>query len=160
MIAEISKMSPASRVWIYQADREFTPAESERILEEGMHFIQSWTAHENPLLAGFTLKYNRFIVFAIDDSIEGASGCSIDKSVHLVRKFEKDFGVSLLNRLNVAYRADGKIFSCSKNEFESLLKAGKLNEQTIVFNNMVASLADFNKNWEVSLANSWHKDLM
>lgn len=160
MIAEIDKMSPASRVWIYQADRELNEVELSGINEAGFEFVQNWTAHKNPLLAGFAVYYNRFIVFAIDDSIEGASGCSIDKSIHLIREFESEYQISLLNRMNLAYKMDGNIYSCKKQEFEALLKSGKINEQTIVFNNLVENIGQFRDNWEVPLEKSWHKQMI
>lgn len=160
MIAEIEKMSPTSRVWIYQSDREFTEFELEGIHTAGFEFVENWTAHKNPLLAGFAVYYNRFIVFAIDDSMEGASGCSIDKSIHLIRNFESQFGLSLLNRMDLAYRNNGSIYSAKKAEFEDLLKAGKIDSQTIVFNNMVENLDAFRTNWEVPLEKSWHKQLI
>jgi len=160
MRAEIQKMSPSSKVWIYQADREFNEDEASQIQLQGLQFIENWTAHDNPLLAGFSLLYNRFLLFVVDEESAGASGCSIDKSIHLIRKFENDFKVSLLNRLNVAYKVDDKIHSTSKAEFEDLLKAGKINEKTIVFNNMVLNLGDFYAKWEGSIENSWHKQLI
>ncbi len=160
MRAEIQKMSPSSKVWIYQADREFNEVEAAQIQLQGLQFIENWTAHDNPLLAGFSLLYNRFLLFVVDEESTGASGCSIDKSIHLIRKFENDFNVSLLNRLNVAYKVDDKIYSTSKAEFEDLLKDGKINEKTIVFNNMVLNLGEFNAKWEGSIENSWHKQLI
>ena len=59
-----------------------------------------------------------------------------------------------------AYRKDGKIISLHLNEFRTLVEKGTLNENTIVFNNLVSTKEEFEKNWEVPVEKSWHMQLI
>ena len=70
-----------SRVWIYQSDREFNNKEVELIKEESEDFINQWTRHGDDLKGSFTIKYNHFLVLAVDESYNNISGCSIDLSL-------------------------------------------------------------------------------
>ena len=42
------------------------------------------------------------------------------------------------------------------NSFEKLIAEGKVTDHTVVFNNMVTTLAELNVNWEVPMKDSWH----
>ncbi|MEL6976420.1 MAG: ABC transporter ATPase, partial [Bacteroidota bacterium] len=78
MLVDFEALPDESRVWIYQSNRSFTEAEITEIKEGLAQFLTQWTAHGSELKAGFTIKYKRFIVIALDQSLAGASGCSID----------------------------------------------------------------------------------
>ena len=101
-----------SRVWIYQSDREFTTEEALQIEEKGKEFVEHWTAHQQTLMAGFKIFHHIFLVLSADESHNGASGCSIDKSVHFISEIEKEFKVNLFNRLNLVYLQNEKTISC------------------------------------------------
>ncbi|RKR80025.1 hypothetical protein BDD43_0114 [Mucilaginibacter gracilis] len=152
--------SENSRIWIYQSNRELNPAElalTERILNE---FTVDWTAHNNLLKAKAEVRYNRFIILTVDESQTGASGCSIDKSVALMKKLEQEFNINLFDRFNTAYRtANGNITTATRAEFEELIKQGIINTDTTVFNNLVNKLGDLATKWEVPYKNSWHKQV-
>ena len=45
-------------------------------------------------------------------------------------------------------------------EFQDAIAQNKVNENTIVFNNLVQNKQDFEQNWRVELKNSWHKNLL
>ena len=150
------EFSPASKIWIYQSDRELSETETREIQALLNQFASSWTAHNQQLKAAAQVMYKRFIVLLVDESRAGASGCSIDKSVHLIKGMEQEFGISLFDRFNTAYLSGDQILSANREEFEKLLREGKVNNNTIVFNNLVANLADFNTKWKVPLKDSWH----
>lgn len=148
-----------SRVWIYQSNRELTSAETESLQNKLNSFAHDWTAHDNLLKAKAEVKYNRFIILTVDESQYGASGCSIDKSVRLMKEIENEFNINLFDRFNIAYKKDQQIYSANREEFEKLLTDGVLNDQTIVFNNLVKSQAELATSWEVSLKDSWHNQV-
>ena len=54
-----------------------------------------------PLTAGVTILENHFIVVALDEGKNGASGCSIDTLQKTIQELEKDLSIALMNRLNV-----------------------------------------------------------
>ncbi len=148
-----------SRVWVYQSSREFTASETEWLQHELSAFAKQWTAHQQQLHAQAEIQYNRFIILMVNQDVNAASGCSIDKSVNFLKEIEKKFDVNLFDRFNLAYRQDGHIHSCSRDEFEKLIQKGIINDTTIVFNNLVATKKELETNWEIPLKDSWHARL-
>jgi hypothetical protein len=152
----INNMPSDARLWVYQNTKKFTAGEKGAILAEGNKFISEWSAHGAALKASFDVLYDLFIVIAVDEQQALASGCSIDKSVNFIKALEQKLGLNLFDRMNVAYKEGAEIKNCSYREFELLAAAKKVNENTIVFNNMVTTKSGFEKDWEVPLMRSWH----
>ncbi|MDX1602129.1 MAG: ABC transporter ATPase, partial [Salinimicrobium sediminis] len=96
MYVPFDTLPESSRVWIYQANRSFTDAELEEIEPKLQTFIQQWTAHGANLKASFEIKYKRFIILALDQKMNVATGCSIDESVRFIQQLEQDYNVDLL----------------------------------------------------------------
>ncbi|WDF76596.1 ABC transporter ATPase [Mucilaginibacter sp. KACC 22773] len=153
------EFSQHSRVWIYQADKKLTDDVVQQIQQELDKFTTGWTAHNNQLKAKGEVRYNRFLILIVDESQAGASGCSIDKSVHFMQNIGQHFNINLFDRFNLAYRDDAEILSLPRHAFEDMLKQGKINTETIVYNNMVQNLAELETKWEVPFKNSWHIQL-
>ncbi|PTQ92946.1 hypothetical protein C8P68_11077 [Mucilaginibacter yixingensis] len=153
------QFSENSRVWIYQADRQLSEGETRRIQTQLDAFTTNWTAHNNALKAMAEVRYNRFLILIVDESQAGASGCSIDKSVRVMKDIEQEFNINLFDRFNLAYRAGEEILSASRAQFEELIKQQNINAQTTVFNNTIQTLADLHTKWEVPFKDSWHQQL-
>jgi len=153
------EFSQHSRVWIYQADKKLTDQEVQQIQQELDKFTIGWTAHNNQLKAKGEVRHNRFLILIVDESQAGASGCSIDKSVHFMKQIEQHFNINLFDRFNLAYRDGEEIISLPRHAFEDMIKQGKINTETIVYNNMVQNLTELETKWEVPFKNSWHIQL-
>ena len=153
------QFSEHSRVWIYQSDKELTDKQASELLEILNNFAAQWTAHNNQLKAKAEVRYNRFLILIVDESQAGASGCSIDKSVNFLKRIEQEFDIHLFDRFNFAYREGEKVLSAPRHQFEELLKAGKIGNDTIVFNNLIHTLGDLESKWEVPFKDSWHPQL-
>jgi len=153
------QFSENSRVWIYQSDRKLTDTEVTEIEQYLNQFATQWTAHNHQLKAKGEVKYHRFLILVVDESQAGASGCSIDKSVHFMQEIEKRFNINLFDRFNFAYRDGEEILSLPRHDFENLIKEGKINRESIVFNNLVQNLSELNSKWEVPFKDSWHVQL-
>ena len=89
MLVNFNILPDDSRIWIYQGSRSFSKEELVEVQEKLNDFIEDWTAHGDELRAGYEIRYNRFIILALDQSQNGASGCSIDASVHFIQSLEK-----------------------------------------------------------------------
>lgn len=137
------------------ADRPFTATETENLDKVLANFARIWTAHDKQLKAFAHVRYNRFIVLAVDETQAGASGCSIDKSVHLLKEIEKQLGVSLFNRLLIAYRKGEEIKTTALDELENPINEGEISAETIVFNNAITTLQQLDNEWETPMANCW-----
>ncbi len=153
------QFSENSRVWIYQSDRQLTTDETAQIQQHISDFTTMWTAHNNQLKATGEVRYNRFLILIVDESQAGASGCSIDKSVHFMQQIEQKFGINLYDRFNLAYREGNEVLSLPRNAFEQKLTSGEINSNTVVFNNLVPTLKELQTKWEVPFKDSWHMQL-
>jgi len=156
MIVDFNILPETSRVWIYQANRSFTESELNEISSKLEVFIQNWTAHGSDLKAGYTIKYKRFIVIALDQKLNQASGCSIDASVGFIQQLEKDYQVDLLDKMNVSYKQGEFVAYKPLSDFRKMAKEKAVSKNTIVFNNLVTNISEFNENWEVPAGESWH----
>ena len=160
MYVPFSEMPDHARVWIYQCDRAMNVEEIEVISAILLNFTEQWTAHSKELKASFTVLYERFIILTVDERQEGASGCSIDSSVRVIKGIEQELGLNLFDRTVIHYRGDQGIDTMDMNDFQNALASGLLSEDTVVFNNMVESVGDLNQNWEVRVKHSWHSQLL
>lgn len=156
MYIPFHELPDTSRVWIYQANRSFSETELEEISSRLKEFISTWTAHGANLNASFEIKYKRFIIIALDQRINAASGCSIDASVNFIQKLEKDYNVDLLDKMNVSYKQGEHIAYKNLIDFRKMAKEKAVSPNTIVFNNLVNNKAEYLNEWEVPAADSWH----
>lgn len=157
MFTEYNNLPNNSRVWIYQADREFSIEEVEYICAKAILFIDNWTRHGDDLKGSFTIKYNQFLVLGVDEGFNNVSGCSIDSSVRFIQELEKELRIDLMNKMNVSFKDGENINVVKLLDFQQLIKDKKITSKTTVFNNMVNTKEDFETNWEVTADKSWHK---
>jgi len=153
-------LPPHTRVWIYQSSRELAANEAAEIKKKCNAFADLWTAHGKAMRAAVEVLYNRFIIVFADESQAMASGCSIDSSVRFIKQLEADHNITLLDRMNIAYKKGEKVEAAHLNDFREMIASGSVNEDTIVFNNLVTSKAEFDNGWEVPVKESWHKQLV
>lgn len=145
------------KIWIYQADRFFTAPEKEQALQILEEFVEDWTAHGNRLAGTAEIKHNLFIILQVDESVAQVTGCSIDKSVHLLKRIEHELNINLFDRMLMAYRdKDSRIQLVSRDVFQALVKEGVVTDETIVFNNIVNTGEDYPDKWELPFSQSWH----
>ena len=156
MLVEFSELPETARIWIYQADRNFSSEELLDVNAQIAQFLKDWTAHGAQLEAAFEIKYNRFIIIGLDQSNASASGCSIDASVHFIQGLEKKYKVQLLDRMNVSFKQGEYITYKPMTEFKKMAKAKAISKNTIVFNNLVTNKQEYLEHWEVPASESWH----
>ncbi len=156
MLVPFSELAETSKVWIYQANRTFTTDELVDITRKLDDFMTEWAAHGVGLKAGYDIQYNRFITFAVDTDHQTATGCSIDSSVRFIQDLEKEYNVDLLDKMNVSFK-NGE-FVAYKNlvDFRKMVKNRSVSANTIVFNNLVTTKAEYLSDWEVPMSESWH----
>ena len=156
MLVDFKTLPDTSRVWIYQANRSFTDTELQEISTELDEFLSQWTAHGAGLKAGYEIRYKRFLIIALDQSSQPATGCSIDASVHFIQNLEKKYGVELLDKMNVSYKQGEYVAYKTLLEFKTMAKQRAISKNTIVFNNLVATKGEYKEHWEVPASESWH----
>jgi len=156
MYVPFDTLPEESRIWIYQSNRKFSDEEMAEIESDLKVFIEKWSAHGTGLEASYLLKYNRFIVIAVNQDVQQATGCSIDASVAFIQKLEQKYNVDLLDKMNVTFKNGEHIAHKSLLDFKRMAKEKAVTQNTIVFNNLVNTIEEFNENWEVPAGDSWH----
>ncbi|WP_029036066.1 hypothetical protein [Salinimicrobium xinjiangense] len=156
MYVPFDTLPESSRVWIFQANRSFTEDEQEEIKQKLEAFIEQWTAHGANLKASYEMRYKRFIILALDQKMNSATGCSIDESVRFIQQLEQDYDVDLLDKMNVSYKQGEFVAYKTLTDFRKMAKDKAVSPKTIVFNNLVNNKAEYLSDWEVPASESWH----
>ena len=149
-------MPDNSRVWIYQSNRPFQGEELNKIGEQISQFVHQWVSHNQALKAFGGLFHNQFVVLMVDESQAGASGCSIDSSVHFIKSLEANFEVNLFDRMNFAFLQNDQVKTAQRTIFSELYQKQEIDDNTLVFNNLVKNKTEFESSWIVPLKDSWH----
>ena len=156
MLVEFNDLPDTSRVWIYQAGRSLTENEISEIKQKLEAFLELWTVHGSTLEASYEIRYKRFIVIALNQELQAASGCSIDASVNFIQQLEKEYNIELLDKMNVSYRQGDFIAYKPLLDFKKMAKQNAVSQNTIVFNNLVTNKYEYINYWEVPARDSWH----
>ena len=155
--AVLDQLPGHSRVWIYAADRPLSSEEAETTRTISQRFAQQWVSHNQQLRSAADLLHNRFLVLAVDQSQAGASGCSIDSSVHFVQRLGSELGVDFFNRMVFHYRdAVGQVQTAGRESFQAAYQQSNITDETTVFDPLVDNLDKLRTQFEKPLRDSWH----
>ena len=162
MFLPFEKMPSSSRLWIYQSDREFTDNEVRTIKDILKNFLENWQAHGSSLSSSFEIRHHRFIILALNEELAKVTGCSIDKSVELMKAIEKRFEISLFDRTKVAYlskenKEENKIAITSLPKIKELVSEQKITSDTVVFDNLIQTKQQLDSQWKTKAVNTWLK---
>lgn len=149
-----------TRVWIYQSNRPFTATELAQVNPAIERFTTQWVSHSKELRTFGAVFHEQFIVLMVDESLAGASGCSIDSSVAFIKEIEHAFQVELFDRMRFAFKEGDVVKTAQRDDFAKLFEEGKINEETLVFDNLVKTKKEFDEAWIKPLGESWHKRMV
>lgn len=156
MYVPFDTLPEESKIWIYQSNRKFSDDEMTEIETDLKVFVENWAAHGTGLTASYLLKYNRFIILAVNQEDQMATGCSIDSSVAFIQSLEQKYQVDLLDKMNVTFKVGEHVAHKTLIDFKKMAKDKAVTGETIVFNNLVNNIAEFNESWETPADESWH----
>tara|TARA_Y100000741_G_scaffold202343_1_gene153858 strand:- start:283 stop:765 length:483 start_codon:yes stop_codon:yes gene_type:complete len=160
MYVSFNLLPPNAKVWIYQSDSNLSNTDVELIEKEVKFFLNNWSSHNKEIESSFEIRYNRFLIIGLNENINSASGCSIDKSVNFIKNLQSILKVNFLNRLDVAYKIGNEINSISLLEFQTMIRENKLSKDSIIYNNMIDTKKLYLNNWETTIEKSWHKKFL
>ncbi len=156
---QINDYHPSSKIWIYTINPSLTDVQLNKISEELNSFCSQWTAHNRELRSFFKIFENRILMLGVDEHLNPASGCSIDKSVHFLEDLETNYSVEIFNRMLFSYIDEHNNFiTLNKIDFEKAIADNKINNDTLVLNNLALTLQEWNDNGVIPMANSWMKN--
>lgn len=156
----IDHFPDTSRLWIYQAERPFRDEDIPGIRTRLQHFAAQWVSHNRQLRATGEVLHGRFVVLAVDESRADASGCSIDKSVAFLKALQAEYERDLFNRMVFSYKDGEEVRTVSREEFARLYAEGAIDDNTPVFDTLVAAKGDFDAGFIKPLGRSWHKRMV
>lgn len=160
MYVSFNLLPPNAKVWIYQSDSNLSSTDVELIEKEVKFFLNNWSSHNKEIESSYEIRYNRFLIIGLNENINSASGCSIDKSVNFIKNLQSILKVNFLNRLDVAYKIGNEINTISLLEFQNMIRENKLSKDSIVYNNMIDTKKLYLNSWETTIENSWHKKFL
>jgi len=89
----------STKVWLYQTHRAVEHQEQELLQNQMDVFAAQWQAHGKNLQAKFWFHNPYLLICEVDETIWGASGCSIDSKVRFLKdmndRYELDFFVRM-----------------------------------------------------------------
>jgi hypothetical protein len=142
MYVPYNEIANDSRLWVFIANRKFTKEEEVDFKKQLNEFLTSWTAHKLELKTSSEIIDSTVICIAVDESMAGASGCSIDKLHHFIIEFQKASGILLLDRMRVVYRDNsGNLENIKLDTFVEKVKAKKIGKDTMIINAQAISLS-------------------
>lgn len=153
---EINDYHPSSKIWIYTINPTLTEEQQLKISEELKTFCTQWTAHNRELRSFFKIFESRILILGVDEHLNPASGCSIDKSVHFLEDLEANYSIEVFNRMLFSYfDSNNKFITLAKNQFELALAENTINNDTLVLNNLALTVQEWNENGIIPFSKSW-----
>jgi hypothetical protein len=158
IIKHLQPLSASGKIWIYQASRPFLESELVQVTDWVEGFTRDWTSHNNKVQAKGCVAFSRFILLAANEHEVHIGGCSIDKSVNFIKNLGRELGIDFFDRMSFAFvNSKGMIMVLPSEEFKELYASHHINDDTLVFNNLVSSVQALEHSWVMPLKNSWHK---
>jgi hypothetical protein len=156
MLIPFHKMPDYARVWVYQADKNLSDSEVQTIQQVLENQINNWAAHGASLAGSVQVLHNRFVIVAVDEMQNQASGCSIDASTRWLKDLGAEMNLDFFDR-SVAFLQNGELQTVEIGKIKSLVSEEILTPDTLIFNNLVPNIQEFNKNWQVKASDCWMK---
>lgn len=160
MFVEFDQMPAHARTWVYMSDRRITPGDARLIDNALMAFTDGWAAHGAPLQSSYKIAEERFVLLAVDEQVQGPSGCSIDTSVNAIKSIGEDTGINFFDRSLVPFAIENEVVALRLSELKQKYGSGVWNGATLTFNILAATVGEFRTQWAVPAENTWLKRYM
>lgn len=157
MFIPFDSLPAHARLWIYQANRPVTNSEKNIISDALLAFTQQWLVHGEPMMASYAIYHDQFLILAADEGYNAASGCSIDGSVRALKTLGEQLHIDFFDRGTVAFKKENQLTLIPVASLKSAGKEGTWNEDTLTFNNLVATKSEFETGWIVRAGDTWLK---
>lgn len=157
MYVAFESLPSTSRIWIYQANAEMDSAAIDKISGYLKDYCERWAAHGHALRASFEIRFNYFIILAVDESYNATSGCSIDNSVRAIKEIERFTRLDFFNRQLVAFKKNDNILVYHLSSLKEKLGSGMWNGEMLTFNNLITEKAQLETAWIIPASQTWLK---
>ena len=149
MLVSFNKICDSSRIWIFQSDLKIENNKIQSIKNELEKFLIQWSSHGKELMCSYEIKYNLFIIIAVDSNVNNATGCSVDTLTNFILKIQEDNNINFFNRFSIAYNIENQIKLNNLSDIKEMIMDKKFTLETIVYNNLVKTKKEYLNNWKV-----------
>jgi hypothetical protein len=161
MRVAFDRLPDHARVWVFGASSPLAPASRDQLLAVVDAYLDQWQAHGAPLTCARDWRDERFLVVGVDQSVAGASGCSIDALFRALQGLEREVGTSLVAGGRVFFRdTNGNVRCTDRPTFARLAGSKQVGASTPVFDVTVTSAGDYRARFERVAGESWHAALL
>ena len=160
MRTDFRNLPDTARVWVFAARDPIRGERVELLLREVDAWLDEWQAHGVSLVCARDWRDDHFLAIGVDQSVEGASGCSIDALFRVFQGLQSALGTTLLGGGRVFYRdGTGMVRSVERPPFARLRETGEVHDATPVFDTTLTDAAAWRHAFERPLADSWHRQV-
>ena len=146
-----------ARLWVFALANELSQAQHGVVTARLDEFLSGWKSHGTPVHGAYKVLDDRFVLIAgyVDDDV---SGCSTDSMVRVMKALRQEHGIDGFDRSVVFYRdASGAARAVKRDEFQKLVEAGAVRDETIVFDPTIQTVGDLRSGrFETTFARAWH----
>ena len=158
MYIPFDQLRTDARIWIFQSNRILTSDEVKFLSRNLRTFTEQWVAHQKPLKSSYLVLNNAHIIIGVDESIHGASGCSIDTLMKVVQQSGNHLKVDFLDRKSIAFLNDNQdVEIISFDNIKQNIEEKIITPDTLIFNNLVPSKDRLETDWKIKAKDSWIK---
>ncbi|MDC1022512.1 hypothetical protein OAQ85_03650 [Schleiferiaceae bacterium] len=147
-------MNPESRLWFYGLDSPMSVLQTKELSALMSEFVNEWKAHGSELAAAFRLFSNQFLIITVDENQQTATGCSIDKSVHLLQEFGMKHNLDFFNRLLVHIEHGDAHDTYSISQLKEAIANGEVHPLSNILNTTATTLRESGTG-KIALKDSW-----
>ncbi len=150
MVVDYNSLSEIAKVFIYPSSRKFYKDEIPEINDKIEQFLDKFEG----VNSFFKIRYQRFIVILISEE----TALTIEQNDQLVAfilELEKDYNISLLDKVNVCFKQGEYVQVKEIPEFKKLIKNRGVSKKTIVFNHFINTKEEYVNSWEMPALDSW-----
>ena len=146
----------SSKVWVYISDNRISELQKNIINTFTAEFLSSWKSHGELVQGSVSVVDDYFLLICANVSDGNMCGRAVDANVRFVKELQGHTGLSLLNRLTVAYRnSENQIMISSYGELKTLIDNNDVASIKSVFNNRVLTKEEFISSFEQPVDTCW-----
>ncbi|MDB4297702.1 ABC transporter ATPase [Flavobacteriaceae bacterium] len=154
MLIDFTELDNQAKVFLYPSSKKFFPELLDKISTQTTDFLNQWST-EHDITVGFEIKYQRFLIVAVNND-KPISTEIIDALVGFIFKLQLEYDLELMDKLNVCFKQGEYVQYKDVKEFKKLIKSRSVNENTIVFNNLINTKEELEDNWELPAIDTWY----
>ncbi|GIV61696.1 MAG: hypothetical protein KatS3mg044_0562 [Rhodothermaceae bacterium] len=145
-------------LWVYATERPLTANEQALVLDHLNRFFSGWASHGRPVRGAAQFLHDRFLLVAGHLEEGTISGCGTDACLDQVRAALEHVGTTWVSSLTIFYRdADGHLYGVSRPAFRRLIREGRVDASTPVFDLSLTTVGDLRAGrFERPAGQSWH----